>query len=410
MKKRIGILTSGGDCPGLNATIRGVAKACYEMMGEDNVEIVGIAEGYYGLINNICRDMKPEEFSGILTRGGTILGTKRQPFKMMQVIGDDNVDKVKNMKETYKKQKLDCLLTLGGNGTHKTSRLLSDEGLNVIGLPKTIDNDIYGTDVTFGFHTAVDIATDALDRLHTTANSHSRILLCEIMGNKAGWLTLNAGIAGGADIILIPEIPYDIDKVCESVLKRSESGKNFSIVAVAEGVFDQNEAQLKKKERARLRAEAGITTATNRIAAQIQSKTGLETRTCVPGHMLRGGSPSAYDRILATQFGVHAAKLISQEKYGRTVAKIGGKITANKLEDIAGKTKFVDPSDQLVKTAKNFNSEITIAKDGKSVNALKLMALMGLGVKCGDTITVTVSGEDEESAASAMEEFFKSNL
>ncbi|MBS6314373.1 ATP-dependent 6-phosphofructokinase [Porcipelethomonas sp.] len=353
MKKRIGILTSGGDCPGLNATIRGVAKACYEMMGEDNVEIVGIAEGYYGLINNICRDMKPEEFSGILTRGGTILGTKRQPFKMMQVIGDDNVDKVKNMKETYKKQKLDCLLTLGGNGTHKTSRLLSDEGLNVIGLPKTIDNDIYGTDVTFGFHTAVDIATDALDRLHTTANSHSRILLCEIMGNKAGWLTLNAGIAGGADIILIPEIPYDIDKVCESVLKRSESGKNFSIVAVAEGVFDQNEAQLKKKERARLRAEAGITTATNRIAAQIQSKTGLETRTCVPGHMLRGGSPSAYDRILATQFGVHAAKLISQEKYGRTVAKIGGKITANKLEDIAGKTKFVDPSDQLVKTAKN---------------------------------------------------------
>lgn len=282
MKKRIGILTSGGDCPGLNATIRGVAKACYEMMGEDNVEIVGIAEGYYGLINNICRDMKPEEFSGILTRGGTILGTKRQPFKMMQVIGDDNVDKVKNMKETYKKQKLDCLLTLGGNGTHKTSRLLSDEGLNVIGLPKTIDNDIYGTDVTFGFHTAVDIATDALDRLHTTANSHSRILLCEIMGNKAGWLTLNAGIAGGADIILIPEIPYDIDKVCESVLKRSESGKNFSIVAVAEGVFDQNEAQLKKKERARLRAEAGITTATNRIAAQIQQKPDLKPEPAFP--------------------------------------------------------------------------------------------------------------------------------
>mgnify|MGYP004718948361 CR=1 FL=1 len=352
MKKRIGILTSGGDCPGLNATIRGVAKACYEKMATENVEIVGIAEGYYGLINNICRDMKPEEFSGILTRGGTILGTKRQPFKMMQVIGDDNVDKVKNMKETYKKQKLDCLLTLGGNGTHKTSRLLSDEGLNVIGLPKTIDNDIYGTDVTFGFHTAVDIATDALDRLHTTANSHSRILLCEIMGNKAGWLTLNAGIAGGADIILIPEIPYDIDKVCQSVIKRSESGKNFSIVAVAEGVFDVQEAKMKKKERAKLRAEAGITTATNRIAAQIQAKTGLETRTCVPGHMLRGGSPSAYDRILATQFGVHAAELIAHEKYGRTVAKIGGKITANKLEDIAGKTKFVDPEDQLVKTAK----------------------------------------------------------
>ena len=353
MKKRIGILTSGGDCPGLNATIRGVAKACYEMLGQDNVEIVGVCNGYYGLIHNICREMKPEDFSGILTRGGTILGTKRQPFKMMTVIGDDNIDKVKNMKKTYKEQKLDCLLTLGGNGTHKTSKLLADEGLNVIGLPKTIDNDIYGTDVTFGFHTAVDIATDAIDRLHSTANSHSRILLCEIMGNKAGWLTLYAGISGGADIILIPEIPYDIDKVCQSVVKRSESGKNFSIIAVAEGCFDTTEAKLKKKERARLRQEAGITTATNRIAAQIQQSTGLEARVCVPGHMLRGGNPSAYDRLLATQFGEYAAQLIRDAKYGYTVAKVDGKITANKLDDIAGKTKFVSPDSQEVTTAKN---------------------------------------------------------
>lgn len=353
MKKRIGILTSGGDCPGLNATIRGVAKACYEMLGQDKVEIIGVCDGYYGLIHNICREMKPEDFSGILTRGGTILGTKRQPFKMMTVIGEDNVDKVKNMKLTYHTQKLDCLLTLGGNGTHKTSKLLADEGLNVIGLPKTIDNDIFGTDVTFGFHTAVDIATDAIDRLHTTANSHSRILLCEIMGNKAGWLTLNAGIAGGADIILIPEIPYNIDKVCESVTKRSKSGKNFSIIAVAEGCFDVDEAKLKKKERAKRRAEAGITTATNRIAAQIQKNTGLEARVCVPGHMLRGGAPSAYDRLLATQFGEYAAQLIKDEKYGMTVAKVNGKITANKLEDIAGKTKFVEKDCQLVTTAKN---------------------------------------------------------
>ncbi|MBE6860248.1 MAG: 6-phosphofructokinase [Ruminococcus sp.] len=353
MKRRIGILTSGGDCPGLNATIRGVAKACFERFGEDNVEIVGISNGYYGLINNLCKDMSPSDFSGILTRGGTIFGTKRQPFKMMQVIGEDNVDKVKNMKETYKKQKLDCLLTLGGNGTHKTSKLLSDEGLNVIGLPKTIDNDIYGTDVTFGFHTAVDIATDVIDRLHTTAASHSRILVCEIMGNKAGWLTLNAGIAGGADIILIPEIPYDIEKVCEAVINRSVSGKTFSIIAVAEGAFDINEAKLKKKERAAKRAEAGIITATSRIAALIQANTGFEARVCVPGHMLRGGAPSAYDRILATQFGVYAAKLIADQKYGRTVAKIGNKITSNKLEDIAGKTKFVEPKSQLVITAKD---------------------------------------------------------
>ncbi len=350
MKRRIGILTSGGDCPGLNATIRGVAKACYERMGEDKVEIVGISNGYYGLINGLCRTMQPAEFSGILTQGGTILGTKRQPFKMMTVIGEDNVDKVKNMKETYKKQKLDCLLTLGGNGTHKTSHLLSEEGLNVIGLPKTIDNDLYGTDVTFGFHTAVDIATDALDRLHTTAASHSRILVCEIMGNRAGWLTLYAGIAGGADIILLPEIPYDIDSVCDAVVRRAQKGKAFSILAVAEGVFDKKTAALKKKQREKYRLENGNDT--NRIAAQIEKNTGIEARVCVPGHMLRGGSPSAYDRMLATQFGVHAAKLVAEEKYGRTVAIVDGKVTSNKLADIAGKKKLVDPEGQLVQMAR----------------------------------------------------------
>ncbi len=351
MKKRIGILTSGGDCPGLNATIRGVAKACYERMGEDNVEIVGISNGYYGLIHGLTKVMQPSDFSGILTQGGTILGTKRQPFKMMTVIGEDNVDKVKNMKETYQREKLDCLLTLGGNGTHKTSKLLADEGLNVIGLPKTIDNDIYGTDVTFGFHTAVDIATDAIDRLHTTAASHSRIIVCEIMGNKAGWLTLYSGMAGGADIILLPEIPYDIEKVCAAVVKRAQKGKTFSILAVAEGVYDINEAAMKKKEREKLRAQNG--NATNRIAKEIEANTGIEARVCVPGHMLRGGSPSAYDRMLATQFGVHAAKLIAEEKFGRTVAYVDGKITANKLADIAGKKKLVDPKCQEIQAARD---------------------------------------------------------
>ena len=248
MKRRIGILTSGGDCPGLNATIRGVAKACYEMLGTENVEIVGISDGYYGLIHNICKEMSPDDFSGILTRGGTILGTKRQPFKMMKVIGDDNVDKVKNMKKTYQAQKLDCLLTLGGNGTHKTSKLLADEGLNVIGLPKTIDNDIYGTDMTFGFQSAVDIATDAIDRIHTTAASHNRVFLVEVMGHKVGWLTLHAGIAGGADIILLPEIPYDIDKIIEAIHKRAASGHGFTILAVAEGAISKEDAALPKKE------------------------------------------------------------------------------------------------------------------------------------------------------------------
>lgn len=352
MKRRVGILTSGGDCPGLNATIRGVAKACYERFG-DEVEIVGIQDGYSGLINNQCREMVSSDFSGILTTGGTIFGTKRTPFKMMKVVGEDNVDKVKSMKETYKKQKLDCLLTLGGNGTHKTANLLSQEGLNVIGLPKTIDNDIWGTSVTFGFHTAVDTATEVIDRLHTTANSHGRILVVEIMGNKAGWLTLYSGIAGGADMIVIPEIPYDINKLCVACEKRSRSGKGFSILAVAEGAFDVNEAKLKKKERARLRAEAGITTATNRIAKQIEENTGCETRVCVPGHMLRGGSPSAYDRVLATKFGVHAAELIADEKYGYAVAMIDNVVSENPLSEVAGKTKFVPENDQLVKTAKD---------------------------------------------------------
>ena len=352
MKRRIGILTSGGDCPGLNATIRGVAKACYEKFGND-VEIIGIQDGYSGLINNQCKIMQPSDFSGILTTGGTIFGTKRTPFKMMKVVEEDNVDKVRNMKKTYKDQKLDCLLTLGGNGTHKTANLLAEEGLNVIGLPKTIDNYIWGTSVTFGFHTAVDIATDVIDRLHTTANSHGRILVVEIMGNKAGWLTLYSGIAGGADMIVIPEIPYDIDKLCAACEKRAQQGKGFSILAVAEGAFDVEEAKMKKKERAKARAEAGITTASNRIATQIQTSTGLETRVCVPGHMLRGGSPSAYDRILATQFGVHAAELIAQNKFGYAVAKIGDKISENKLSDVAGKTKFVPADDQMVKTAKD---------------------------------------------------------
>ncbi len=352
MKRRIGILTAGGDCPGLNATIRGVAKACYEKFGTDNIDIIGIQDGFAGLINNQTIVMKPHDFSGILTQGGTIFGTQRTPFKTMQVIGDDNVDKVKNMKATYKKLKLDCLLTLGGNGTHKTANLLSQEGLNVIGLPKTIDNDIWGTDVTFGFHTAVDIGTEVIDRLHTTAHSHSRIMVVEIMGNKAGWLTLYSGIAGGADIIIIPEIPFDINKVCQAAVKRAESGKSFSIIAVAEGAFDIEEAEMKKKERAKKRLDAGEITATNRIASSIKAFTGIDTRVVVPGHILRGGSPSAYDRVLATKFGCRAAQLLEEERYGYSVAMINRIIGENPLSDVAGKSKLVEPDDQLVITAK----------------------------------------------------------
>ena len=352
--KRIGILTSGGDCPGLNATIRGVAKAVYEKIGQENVEIIGIEDGYHGLIFGEYHVMQPIDFSGILTMGGTILGTSRQPYSKMQVVGEDNIDKVKNMKENYKKMGLDCLLTLGGNGTHKTANLLSKEGLNVIGLPKTIDNDIFGTDITFGFHTAVDTATEVIDRIHTTASSHRRVMLIEIMGNKAGWLTLFSGLAGGADIILIPEIPYRIDSIMQAIERRAKKlGRAFSIIAVAEGAAEDYEAEMKKKERAAHRAQQGYKTATERIADQIAERSSYETRVVITGHIVRGGSPSAYDRVLATQFGVYAASLIEREIYGVTVAMKNNMITHNSLSDIAGITKFVPPQHQMVEVARN---------------------------------------------------------
>ena len=350
MKRRIGILTSGGDCPGLNACIRGVARASYSMF---DTEIVGIQDGYAGLIAGDYKEMKQSDFSGILTLGGTILGTRRTPFRNMRVIEEDNIDKVKAMKSNYKKMKLDCLVCLGGNGTHKTANLLSEEGLHVIGLPKTIDNDIWGTDVTFGFHTAVDIATEVIDRIHTTAASHGRCMVIEVMGNKAGWLTLYSGIAGGADIILIPEHPYDIKKVAAAVERRAKAGKNFSILAVAEGAFSTEEAKMKRKEWTAKRAEAGYTTATNRIAKQIEEMTGAETRICVPGHMQRGGSPSAYDRVLATQFGTYAAGLVADEHYGVTVAMVNNRVTANPLAEIAGKTRGVPDDCDMMNVARS---------------------------------------------------------
>ena len=350
MKRRIGILTSGGDCPGLNATIRGVAKAAYELF---DAEIVGIADGYRGLIEGEWQEMKRSQFSGILTLGGTILGTSRQPFRNMRIIGDDNVDKVASMKENYEKMKLDCLVTLGGNGTHKTANLLSQEGLNVIGLPKTIDNDIFGTDFTFGFHTAVDIATDVLDRCHTTAASHGRCLVVEIMGNKAGWLTLYSGIAGGADVILLPEVPYDIKEVAKVVEARAKSKKAFSIIAVAEGAMDRKEAKMKRKEREAARTAEGFTCISARIAKQLAEMVGVEARNVVPGHIQRGGSPNAYDRVLSTQFGVHAAQLIRDGQYGYTVALCGNSITHNKLEDIAGVPKPVPQDHQMIQVGRD---------------------------------------------------------
>lgn len=349
MKKRIGILTSGGDCPGLNAAIRGVARAAYELF---DAQIIGIRDGYRGLIQGDCQEMDRKQFSGILTLGGTILGASRQPFRNMRVIGEDNVDKVAAMKDNYKAMKLDCLVVLGGNGTHKTANLLSQEGLNVIGLPKTIDNDLYGTDFTFGFHTAVDIATEVIDRIHTTAASHGRCMIIEVMGNKAGWLTLYAGLAGGADIVLLPEIPYDFKKVAKIVEMRANSKKAFSILAVAEGAMDLEEARQKKKDREAQRAACPGFSVASRLAAQLSEAVGVEARAVIPGHIQRGGSPSAYDRVLATQFGVHAAQLIQDGVYGVSVALVGNAVTHNPLSEIAGVPKQVPPDHQMVQTAR----------------------------------------------------------
>ena len=349
--KRVGFHTSGGDCQALNATMRGVAKGLYQIY-KDEVEIIGFEDGYKGLMYANYQMMKQSDFSGVLTKGGTMLGTSRQPFKLMRVPDENGLDKVELMKHTYYKLKLDALVVLGGNGSQKTANLLSQEGLNVIGLPKTIDNDLWGTDMTFGFQSAVDIATNAIDCIHTTASSHGRVFIVEVMGHKVGWLTLHAGIAGGADIILLPEMPYDIDRVCDAVERRAKKGSNFSIIAVAEGAMNEEEAKMKRKEWTAKRAEAGYTTATNRIAAAVQKKTGMETRVCIPGHMQRGGSPSAYDRVLATQFGSYAAKLVEIERYGVTVALLNGHVTANRLEDIAGKTRNVPEGCELLTVAR----------------------------------------------------------
>ena len=347
---RVGMLTSGGDCQSLNATMRGVAKTLYNQ--RKDVEIIGFIEGYRGLIYEDYRIMKSKDFSGILTNGGTILGTSRQPFKLMRVPDENGLDKVEAMKNTYKKLKLDCLVVLGGNGSQKTTNLLRQEGLNVIGLPKTIDNDLWGTDVTFGFQSAINLATQTIDCIHTTAASHGRVFIVEIMGHKVGWLTLHAGIAGGADIILLPEIPYDIDKVVEAIHKRTKDGKGFTILAVAEGAISKEDAELSKKQYKAKVASRKYPSVSYEIADQIQEKCGVEVRVAVPGHTQRGGSPCPYDRVLCTRLGSAAAKAIMDGKFGYMIAMINNKTKCVPLEDVAGKLKTVDPDSQMIQEAK----------------------------------------------------------
>lgn len=350
--KRIGLLTSGGDCQALNATMRGVVKGLANVC--DELEVYGFLNGYKGLIYGDYRVLDTKEFSGILTKGGTILGSSRQPFKLMRVPDENGLDKVEAMKHTYHKLRLDCLVILGGNGTQKTANLLREEGLNVIHLPKTIDNDIYGTDMTFGFYSAVNIATEAIDCIHTTAASHNRVFIVEVMGHKVGWLTLYAGMAGGADIILLPEIPYDIDKVVEKLSARSKAGKGFTILAVAEGAISKEDAALGKKElKKKMAADAEkYPCVSYKVAAEIQAKTGQEIRVTVPGHTQRGGSPCPYDRVLSTRYGAEAARAIMDEDYGYMIGLVNGQMKRVPLGECAGKLKTVDPKSSIITEAK----------------------------------------------------------
>lgn len=348
---RVGMLTSGGDCQALNATMRGVAKALYRMF--EDVEIIGFEDGYKGLMYADYQILKPADFSGILTKGGTILGTSRQPFKQMRTPDENGLDKVEAMKHTYRKLKLECLVVLGGNGSQKTANMLREEGLNVVSLPKTIDNDLWGTDMTFGFQSAVEVATTAIDCIHTTAASHGRVFIVEVMGHKVGWLTLHAGMAGGADIILIPEIPYDMDIVVEALKKRAKQGKRFSILAVAEGAISKEDAALSKRE-LKEKKKNGVVypSVAYEIGAQITERTGQEVRVTVPGHTQRGGEPCPYDRVLSTRLGAAAADMIRNKHYGYMVSVKGNEISETPLEEVAGKLKTVDPDSEIIQQAK----------------------------------------------------------
>ena len=348
---KIALITSGGDCQGLNAAIRGVGKSLFQRM--DNVEIYGMYDGYRGLIEGDYKYMEPQDLSGILTEGGTILGTSRQNYVPGKDIVDDKGNSViPSMLQTYNRLNLDCLVIMGGNGTQKSAKLIADAGMNVITLPKTIDNDIWGTDTTFGFQSAVDIATNVIDYIHSTASSHSRIFVVELMGRDAGWLTLNAGIGSGADVILIPEIPYDLDKVAELIEERNRQGKRYSIIACAEGAVSVDDIKLDEEASRRKRENSRHSTVSYEIADRLEKLTGKEARVTVPGHYQRGGPPCPYDRVLATQFGVAAADLIINKQEVRMVAVQGGQIVSIPLADAASKTKFLPVDHPMIQVAR----------------------------------------------------------
>jgi phosphofructokinase-like protein len=349
--KRIGILTGGGDCPGLNAAIRAVAKTaiyCHQM------DVMGIEDGYEGLIQNKTRRLQTKDVSGILTIGGTILGTSNRanPF----AYGEKKKDLSQKVFKNFRNLKLDALVCIGGDGTLHIAHQLNQLGMPIVGIPKTIDNDVEATDFTIGFDSAVALATEAIDNIHSTAESHHRVMLIELMGRYTGWVALHAGVAGGADIILIPEIPYKIEKICQEVQRRSKFGKRFSIVVVAEGVkLKDGELVVKRKVKAstdpiRL---GGIS---YKIAQQVEEITGLETRVIILGHLQRGGKPTDFDRILATQFGKKAVDLIQAKKFGYMSSLQSGEITSVPIKSAIRNLKKVNLDSPLIEAARGIGT------------------------------------------------------
>lgn len=360
--RRVGILTGGGDAPGLNAVIRAVAKS---LMTKKDIRVIGIEDGFQGLIENRMRELSWGDVSGILQSGGTILGTsnKANPFEN-PTLRDGKVVRLDLSEQTLRnieKWQLDAIVCIGGDGTMTISRRLVERGVPVIGVPKTIDNDLYGTDITFGYDTAVSIGAEAIDRIHTTAQSHHRIMLVEIMGRNAGWLALGAGIAGGADVILIPEIEYELDAICAKVEERSRIGRRFSIIAVSEGAKPRGGevvvSRIVKDSFEAIRL-GGISI---KLGNEIEDRLGRETRATVLGHLQRGGSPTAFDRILATRFGVGAADLLVQGKFNQMVALRGDQIVSVPIHEVGGRTRTVPPDSPLLAAAEAVGTCLGIA-------------------------------------------------
>lgn len=353
MSKTIAILTGGGDCPGLNAVIRGVVRSAIRQHGW---RVLGIEDGFDGLVGEIrWRELKLNSVRGILPRGGTILGTSNRGNPFSYPVEANGKVELRDVSDSvlkgFRELGADVLIAVGGDGTLKIAQGLSEKGLPVIGVPKTIDNDLGATDVTFGYRTAVSIVTEALDRLHTTAESHHRAMVVEVMGRDAGWIALESGIAGSADVILIPEIPYSVERICTAIKQRRETGSRFSIIVVAEGAFAAAGGKTLQKSADENLGVERLGGVGHQVARQIEARLDMETRVVTLGHLQRGGSPEPYDRILASRFGVKAVALIAQEDYGKMVSLKGRQVVAVEMIHATAQLNRVDPAGELVATA-----------------------------------------------------------